>query len=103
MTEVEVCVREDPTGPERSVVVPGFSGGWDQPITIGSDPGCHVVLRGPGVAALHAKVYWLGVHRILEALADGVCVRGMALAVGAKIRVDWSPFQVAGYTLSVPG
>jgi hypothetical protein len=106
MPDVEVYIWESPPGPERGVdrrvVVPDFSGGPDRPITIGSDPGCHVVLSGPGVAALHARVYWLGIHRFLEALADGTCVRGGMLPVGGKVRVDWHAFQVAGYTLAVP-
>src|SRR5262249_19757477 len=101
MRDVTVYVQEDPTGPRRSVVVPDFDGGPDQPITIGSDPGCPVVLPGPGVAALHARVYCLGIHRFLEALADGTCSRGRVLPVGAKVCVDWKDFQVAGYTVSV--
>jgi hypothetical protein len=57
MRDVSVDVRQGQGGQERRVVVSQFSGGWDRPITIGSDPGCDVVLTGPGLAALHGKVY----------------------------------------------
>ena len=85
MSDINVYVERVGGSDERCVSIPGFTGGHEQPITIGSDPGCMVVLNGPGIAALHARVYWLGIHRILEALAEGVRWRQHESTAGTKL------------------
>jgi hypothetical protein len=75
LADIRVRDRDDATGAAYDVAAPGFRGGWDNPITIGADPGCTVVLSEPGVAPLHARVFWLGIHRLVEALAEGVRFR----------------------------
>jgi hypothetical protein len=100
IAEVQVHVRDDSTGAEWAVELRGgFCSIWKDGLSIGTDPDCRVVLEGSAIAGKEARALRLSIHLMLEALGPATQFRGDPVPPGKMVRVEYTEFQIAHYTL----
>lgn len=80
-------------------MVPGFG---KQTLTVGSDPGCDVVLQGAGVAAEHGKLVHQGGGRLvfINGVQSQTTAAGRGLGPGEQVAFDFrTPFHLGAVAL----
>lgn len=102
--QVEVWVRDNRTGQERTVALGEFQAVWGKGVTVGRAPECDVVLDDPEVAPRHAELHAVSNHKYLRVL-DGATVRAWRgeVPAGGNIRVDGSEFEIGPFTVRLLG
>jgi pSer/pThr/pTyr-binding forkhead associated (FHA) protein len=102
--QVEVWVRDNRTGQERTLWLGEFRAVWSNGVTIGRDPDCDVVLDDPEVAPRHAELHAVSNHKYLRVL-DGATVQSRRgeVPAGGDIRVDGSEFHIGPFTVRLLG
>jgi hypothetical protein len=94
---VKLSVRDNETKAESIRSLGEEDEVWAATITIGSDPGCTLVL--PGVAPKQVVLTRMNRHIFLRALAEGARVGGSPLVVDEKRLLDAREFFIGRYTL----
>jgi hypothetical protein len=102
--QVEIWVRDNRTGEERTLRLGEFRAVWRKGVTVGSAAGCDVVLDDPAVSPRQVLLVALSNHKFLRVLGGGaVRAGGRAASAGQELRVDGTEFRVGPYSLRLLG
>jgi hypothetical protein len=93
--------RPEPGAFSRETELGEFHAVWKEGVSIGSDPGCTIVL--PDLPPVAARVVAASNHKLLYRLPEGTSLPLLPVrrpVVGYDERVDYREFQVGSYRIS---
>jgi hypothetical protein len=102
-TVVWVTIKGPEEGSEKEIQLGEFHEVWSKPVSVGSDPGCTVVLASSRVASVAVRVLARSCHKFVAPVPEGTTLplpAHFCRLVPEDCRVDHLPFQVGPYTIT---